>query len=68
MLGRAEEYSLKGGWYVRRIVNKMRFGNSISPTVELPVEEDGENYEIIEDYKRDGIPDPDAEYNGRTVY
>lgn len=68
MLGRAEEYSKKKGWYIKRIVEKQRYGNSISPMVIQPPEEDEGNYEIVDDYKRDGIPDPDVEYNGRNQF
>lgn len=68
MQGRANEYSGLRGRYMKRIVDKQRYGNSIAPMVIQPPVEDEDNYEIVEDYKRDGIPDPDAEYNGRTVY
>lgn len=68
MQGRANEYSGLRGWWFKRIVDKQRYGNSIAPIVVQPSTEDGENYEFVEDYKRDGIPDPDADYSGRKIY
>ncbi|ARV76930.1 hypothetical protein PHABIO_299 [Pseudomonas phage Phabio] len=68
MQGKGKEYSEKRGWFVKHVVNKQRKENSIPREVFRPPDEDNGDNGFIDDYQRDGIPDPDANYNGRQVY